>query len=819
MQPKENQANYGQLSLDLGIDEQNSINHPFDFTFSLEKLKEDLEPISHSMLLGTPVLCSEPSIITWDKTKGSVWDDGIDQNIKDIALIYNEVKHLATFNSENLEQLRASNNHLRYVINYFYNDPKETTNDKIEIIKNLTEFRHPKKWVYDTILETEKTMELEPQELATCVYHRAYITINDYWELVFKPNFRKVFTKEGLKELKKVYNNIKANSGTYLTRSIEEDVLKELTNNAQEYYNNPSLKNYIDFLKARLNKIKIIYDNGLTAYNNYLHETKEYLKAYNTTIDQVKEQIAIKLNKPYNEIILRDRELFKYYLAKINLEEDLKRDLTDEELVELSLSKGYKINNEEYNYISSIIKAKIGTLESFYYKLLHLARYEEINNFRRASIDINEDLIERASKLNSREYKINALIEHLLQPQYFYRNDRESALIEIAAKGEIAQQDNSTTDAIKYYGINTHKATKKALEEFNKALKRKTEIDPDINNLAAKIRELTILGAEEQEIKNYNDKLNALLSELEELESILKTFYIYKPGTNEEKILELRLTGTDLKGAQIVRDNNYIGYKTKDLKIVYPYSFKVDTQRLGALGLTDTTLEYDTLNYMTKTKEELLQAYFTLILAKIPHDRNAFYFDYDELCESLKLPKNKDGYTTIRELSALMGEIKISGSYSINKAKNIKKPLELTRIGIFRNDSPGKKIYITLESVYYAIFKNNTSYITPNLVQRNHLSLTGANYYDYIVKTYKQVEHYNKPHIIQLSTFRDMNPNANKWASKTHFYETNISPVYDDLKDIGIYTDYEIEDLPELLKINNEDQLQAKRLKVNRKIK
>lgn len=823
MQPTKEQENYKQLSLDLG-QEETELKHPYECIISLGELKDGLESYytSHSMLIGTPILCSNKCIVNWDKDKGGIWDDILDDTNPDKPLKYNDFVYTPRFNDELIEKERAKKPILRYIINYFYYDPKETPEQKEEIIKSLKEFKHPKKYIYDAINKKEQIEELTALELATCVYHRPYISVKDYWELIIKPSFKKVFTKEGLKELKKVYDSIKANTGTYLTRTIEEDVISELTNYRQIYYNNPELKSYRDFITTRIKKLEENYKQHQESYNTALTEIDKYFKANNTTIEQVKKDIEAKENNNYNDLIARDQELLRYYLAKRGAEEDLKRELSPEENREIINANniiGDKLEQEEYNYINSLVNSNKGTLENFYYRLLELEKIKQLNNFTQLSINVNNQILNKIDSGASREAKINELLKHLLEPQYFYRNDRESALLEIYKNGEIAQQDNSTTDAIKYYGINTHKATKKGLEEYTTALENKKLLDKKLKELNTKAREMQILGAEELELKPILENIAQLKDKIKKLDDILIKYYVSNSGTKDEKILELRLTGTNLNNAKIVRDNNYIGYQVNDLKIVYPYNFKVDTQKLDLLGSQDFTLEYETLSYLSKTKEQLLQAYFTLILAKIPTDKNVFYFDYDELCEGLKLPKNKDGYTTIRELSALLGEIKISGKYFINKSKNEYKTLELTRLGLFRNDSANKKIYITLEAVYYGIFRNITSYITPNLEQRNLLSLTGANYYDYIVKTDKQANRFNKPHIIPLATFRDMNPSTNKQADRRKFYDQNIDPVYNELKELGRLTDYRIENLNDILKTNNEEQLQAKRLKINKKKK
>lgn len=629
-----------------------------------------------------------------------------------IYLVDNDSSQLT---EENKSDILANNKEYqgyRYLIAYYFNNPYEKKEDKINYILSLNKFEYPKKYVYDIINKKEI---LRDGTLTAIDKNFLNLGFNEFesWDYSYKPLLERYYNKQGLEAIKKYYDSI--------PHDIEPNYLRNHIDHAIEYkeYNffmdillneiiqekaltNKNIVDYKTILKARIERINnnIIYiDNEIKQrqdlFNSILESNKLDSGAFNKWL------LSNNPNMELKEIRARDSQRYSYF-KKTNRNELL-----------------YPDELKDYNYIDSLKLSDKDSLEYAYFIYLEYKDLDFKNLINKASLRKNKESLKKIDQDGTIEAYYQDQAKIYFNSKYHLRDNRELIEQEEILKGNIASYSNNIVNIFKYDSFSFKNLNEPEEKDAQELINRINELESKIKDNEEKIKnsfkypdiDINLLREENEEDKKLLEHLKKMKAQ--------KGYISFNDGL--KIISHTQGSNKDIM-ANIEETKDHIIIKYNDnISIQQHKSILVDTKKNNK-----KITQEKSISELTSKKSTRLNLLSSIIIDKASNTRNnKIELDKLETLEALGLNISKttlkDSITELRLLLTILQDRKLTASRLKTKSPETKArgkveykktTLETASISFISdfiiNDD---KILITLGNILEETIKNNTSKI------------------------------------------------------------------------------------------------------------
>lgn len=615
---------------------------------------------------------------------------------------------------ENKDDILANKEYqgYRYLIAYYFNNPYEKKEDKINYVLSLNSFEYPKKYVYDIINKKEI---LRDGKLTAIDKNCLDFGFNEFesWDYSFKPLLERYYNKQGLEAIKKYYEAI--------PHDIEPEYSRAHKDHAIEF------KEYNFFMDILLNEIiqeKALIDKSIIDYKSIL---KARLERINNNIIYIDNEIKQR-QETFKEILEAnklDSGAFEKWLLNNNPEMELK-EIISRDSKRYSYFKKTKRNEllypdeiKDYNYIDSLKLSDKDSLEYAYFIKLESLSLDYNNAINKLSLDHNKKSLSNISHEGTIEAYYQEQAKIYFNSKYHKRDNRELIDQEEISKGNIASYSNNIVNIFKYDSFSFKNLNEKEEKDAQDLINR-------INELESKIKD------NEEKIKNsfkYPDiDINLLREENEENKTLLehlkkmkaqKGYISFNDGL--KIISHTQGSNKDIM-ANIEETKDHLIIKYNDnISIQQHKSILVDTKKNNK-----KITQEKSISELTSKKSTRLNLLSSIIIDKASNTRNnKIELGKLETIEALGLSISKttlkDSITELRLLLTVLQDRKLTASRLKTKSPETKArgkieykktTLETASISfisdfIIKDDI----ILITLGNILEETIKNNSSKI------------------------------------------------------------------------------------------------------------
>ena len=630
-----------------------------------------------------------------------------------IYLVDNDSSQLT---EENKSDILANNKEYqgyRYLIAYYFNNPYEKKEDKINYILSLNKFEYPKKYVYDLINKKEI---LRDGTLTAIDKNFLNLGFNEFesWDYSYKPLLERYYNKQGLEAIKKYYDSI--------PHDIEPNYLRNHIDHAIEY------KEYNFFMDILLNEI--IQEKALTNKNIVDYKTilKARIERINNNIIYIDNEIKQRQDL-FNSILdsnKLDSGAFNKWLLSNNPDMELK-EIRARDSQRYSYFKKTKRNEllypdeiKDYNYIDSLKLSDKDSLEYAYFIYLEYKDLDFKNLINKASLRKNKESLKKIDQDGTIEAYYQDQAKIYFNSKYHLRDNRELIEQEEILKGNIASYSNNIVNIFKYDSFSFKNLNEPEEKDAQELINKINELESKIKDNEEKIKnsfkypdiDINLLREENEEDKKLLEHLKKMkaqkgyISFNDGLKIITHTI-----GSNNDIMANIEET----KDHIIIKYDNDITIQQHKSILIHTYKNKKEiTQEKSINELSDTLA----------TRLNLLSS---IILDTASNTRNnKIELDRLETLKGLgynpdKSTIEKKGNATLRLLLSILQDRKLTKSYIKTKTQETKAKgkteykkaiLETASIS-FISDFVIKddKIIITLGNILSESIKNNNSKI------------------------------------------------------------------------------------------------------------
>lgn len=605
------------------------------------------------------------------------------------------------FNQATKEDLIKKNNQKDlYIINYYINDPKETEEDKIKIIKESDKIPEVKKYIYSFIDKKEtKNIKLSDEErfyLILGTNEKVYFNI-----LTRKPYYKKYYTLEGIKKVEKIFKSIIPSNnqkGILPNTTKEYKLYSFLSNEATLKYIADIVKDderitdykcYLESIIKDFNYRKKVISNKKDISTKYL---KDKIEKENLTFEKVKDYALNKFNAKDIDILMEAQAKEGILNHFIGITDNTYKE--DIDIIEDTIYK----KNSKLSYEDSCY-----TLILYHYILeMALKSIDE-------AINKNENDLKEINNKDSESYYFNEKLKEILNPNCFiwsgskiYELEQEQA----QEKGLIITPNNQVINNLCEYALISNKPIK-SNEKKEEIIKRTNLYKTRLNDIQIEIDTINedkkTLSEEDKKYK-YPKGIDKALNDLEEEKKGISD-YIYSYEICKDKEIK------NLKVYERIYNKNLVKSIKEDesVKIIeYPY-FNLSIHK----SITYTKVEgknrkqvesiFNTNEIDPKINEKI-KAFLTLVnLKAIAEKTRDLYIPTEEIKKYVGLKDDKIALNEIRKIVAYLSDIELT---SIKLSKSGEQISQYAKILQRRGDiidpiAKSGTLHITLNEEYY----------------------------------------------------------------------------------------------------------------------